>query len=72
MKKVGKLHVITDTLLQMRFSHVELTEMAIAGGADIIQFRSKSGSTREMINAATQMKILCSRAGVPLIINDRS
>ena len=24
-----------------------------------------------MINAATQMKILCSRAGVPLIINDR-
>ena len=71
MKKVGKLHVITDTLLQMRFSHVELTEMAIAGGADIIQFRSKSGSTREMINAATQMKILCSRAGVPLIINDR-
>ena len=71
MKKVGKLHVITDTLLQMRFSHVELTEMAIAGGADTIQFRSKSGSTREMINAATQMKILCSRAGVPLIINDR-
>ena len=71
MKKIGRLHVITDTLLQKRFSHVELTEMAIAGGADTIQFRSKSGSTRGMINAAKQMKILCSGAGVPLIINDR-
>ena len=71
MKKIGKFHVITDTLLQNRFSHVELAEMALAGGADSIQFRSKSGETREMIEIATQMKALCKEAGVPLIINDR-
>ena len=71
MKKIGRFHVLTETLLQKRFSHVELTSMALAGGADTIQFRSKSGSTREMIESAAQMKKLCQEAGVPLIINDR-
>jgi len=71
MKKIGKFHVITDTLIQNRFSHVELAEMALAGGADTIQFRSKSGKIRELIETATQMKALCKEAGVPLIINDR-
>lgn len=71
MKKIGRFHVITETLLQDRFSHVELAAMALAGGADTIQFRSKSESAREMIDSAAQMKALCSTAGVPLIINDR-
>ena len=71
MNPVGRLHVLTDTQLQKRFSHVELTEMAIKGGADAIQFRQKHGSTREMIETACRMKELCSMAGVKLIINDR-
>lgn len=71
MKRIGKLHVLTDTSMQERFSHLELTSMALAGGADTIQFRSKSGSTRELIEIAGQMKELCSKSGVPLIINDR-
>ncbi|MGD9161847.1 MAG: thiamine phosphate synthase [Desulfobacteraceae bacterium] len=71
MKKIGRFHLITETFLQDRYSHVELTAMALAGGADTIQFRSKSGSTREMIDSAMQMKALCKEAGVPLIINDR-
>ena len=71
MKKIGKLHVLTDTLFQSRFSHQELARMAIRGGADTIQYRQKSGSTREMICIAAQMKQVCSDRGVPLIINDR-
>lgn len=71
MKPIGRLHVLTDTRLQDRFSHVELTEMAIAGGADTIQFRQKEGSTREMIEAACRMKELCKRARVTFIVNDR-
>ncbi len=71
MKRIGRLHVLTDTQLQKRFSHVELTEMAIFGGAEAIQFRQKHGSTREMIEEACIMMELCSRAGVNLIINDR-
>ena len=71
MKKIGRFHVITEANLQDRFSHIELTAMALAGGADTIQFRSKSDATREMIDTASKMKILCKEAGVPLIINDR-
>lgn len=71
MKKIGKLHVLTDTILQSRFSHPELARLSIRGGADTIQYRQKSGSTREMIRIAAQMKQVCSDQGVPLIVNDR-
>ncbi len=71
MKQIGKLHILTDTVLQSRFSHMEITRLGIAGGADTIQYRQKSGSTREMIEIARNMKRLCSEAGVTFIVNDR-
>ena len=71
MRNIGKLHVLTDTVFQNRFSHPELAGLAIRGGADTIQYRQKSGSTREMIRIAAQMKRVCSDHSVPLIVNDR-
>ena len=71
MKQIGKLHILTDIVLQNRFSHVELAKLAIRGGADTIQFRQKSGSTREMIQAAREVKQVCEESGVTLIVNDR-
>lgn len=71
IKPIGRLHVLTDTVLQSRFSHVELTRLAIAGGAETIQFRQKNGATREMIETARQLKRICSDAGVAFIVNDR-
>jgi thiamine-phosphate pyrophosphorylase len=71
MKRIGNFHVLTDTCLQSRFSHAELTRLAIAGGADTIQFRQKEGATRQMIRAAEEMRDLCQKAGVTFIVNDR-
>ena len=71
VKKIGRLHVITDTVLQGRFSHEELARLAIAGGAGAIQFRQKQGSTRELIEIARAMQAICRRLGIPLIVNDR-
>ncbi len=71
MKKIGRLHVLTDTVLQSRFSHIELARMAIKGGADTIQFRQKAGDTREMIEIVRQLKQLCLDSGVTLVVNDR-
>lgn len=71
MKRIGCLHVLTDTDLQSRFSHVALTRKAIAGGADTIQFRRKTGRTRDLIATATAMRDLAAANGVPLIVNDR-
>jgi thiamine-phosphate pyrophosphorylase len=71
VKKIGRFHVLTDTVLQCRLSHEELAELAIAGGADTIQFRQKQGATREMIRVAQQMQALCKGAGVAFLVNDR-
>lgn len=71
MKHIGRLHVLTDTVLQSRFSHVELAKLAIKGGADTIQFRQKTGSTREMIEIARELKRMSEDAGVTFIVNDR-
>lgn len=71
MKRIGQFHVLTDTTLQSHFSHIELARHAIAGGADTLQFRQKTGSTREMISTARQLKNLCADAGVTFIVNDR-
>ena len=70
-KKIGRFHVLTDIVLQNRYSHLELAEFAIAGGADTIQFRQKGGSTREMIRVAKNLQALCHKTSATLIINDR-
>ena len=72
MKNIGVLHVITDTTLQSRFTHAELAELAIEGGADTVQFRQKHGTTRELVAIAQQMQTVCTRYNVPLIVNDRA
>ncbi len=71
MKKIGKLHVLTDEALQSRLTHLQLAELAIAGGADTIQLRQKIGSTRELIETARQIQSVCTKAGVTFIVNDR-
>ncbi|HSR13157.1 MAG TPA: thiamine phosphate synthase [Thermodesulfobacteriota bacterium] len=71
MKKIGKFHVITDTVLQKSFSHLECAKLAVSGGADAIQFRQKAGSAREMIREAAEMRKFCRGAGAVFIVNDR-
>ena len=71
MKPIGKLHILTDVQLQSRYSHTELTRLALAGGADTIQLRQKTGSTREMIEVAQKMKRLCGESGIVFVVNDR-
>ena len=72
MKKIGRLHVITDTTIQSRFTHAELAKMAIEGGADTIQFRQKDGSTRELVESAQAVQAVCAEHWVSLIVNDRA
>jgi thiamine-phosphate pyrophosphorylase len=71
VKKIGRFHVLTDTDLQNCFSHIGLADLAIAGGADTIQFRQKTGETIQMIRSAEQIHALCKSAGIPFLVNDR-
>jgi thiamine-phosphate pyrophosphorylase len=73
MRRVGRLHVITDETLQARFSHSELAQLAIEGGADTIQYREKRPlSTRHLVAVATQVAEICRAAGVACIVDDRA
>ncbi len=72
MKKIGFLHVLTDTTQQSKFTHPQVAELAIQGGADTIQFRHKTGSTRELIRIAKEMSAICTQHNIPLIVNDRA
>ena len=71
MKPIGRLHVLTDSLLQRRFTHLELARFALEGGAEMIQYRRKDAAARVMIEEAAAIRLLCRRPGIPLIVDDR-
>lgn len=71
MKNIGKLCVITDTAIQTQYSHVDIAEMAISGGADMLQLRDKELPSGELINIAKIIKKMCQKKNVAFIINDR-
>jgi thiamine-phosphate pyrophosphorylase len=49
-----------------------ITGEALAGGADVIQYREKGIPDREMLRRARELRILTAQARVPLIMNDRA
>ena len=72
MKPIGRLHVLTDSELQSRWSHLDLARAALDGGADTIQYRRKNGPTLLMLNEAIAICEVCRRRKVPLVVNDRA
>ena len=70
-KRIGHLHVLTDETVQDRFSHTELAEMAIAGGADTIQFREKTKGAKQLVEIAGAIRRVCRDANVAFIVTDR-
>ena len=65
------LYVITDAKLSRGRSHWEVIRAAIAGGATVVQYREKEGTTRQMIEEARALRELARQAGVLFIVNDR-
>jgi thiamine-phosphate pyrophosphorylase len=72
MKPIGRLHLLTDTSLQTRFTHMDLALLAFAGGAETVQYRRKDAATLILYNEASVLSAACRRKGVPLIVNDRA
>ncbi len=70
---LGRLHVITDEVLQTRYSHAEIAAMAARGGADAVQYREKrSRLTRELVADATAVVAACVANGAQCIVDDRA
>jgi len=68
--RIGRLHVITDVVVQTRFTHEELAEAACAGGADIVQLRDKSQPVESFAAVARRVAEICRHHGVTFIVND--
>jgi len=82
MRAVGRLHVLTPALEhpggeRPRDSEeharacLEIARSALRGGADVLQLREKSRSTREQIAIARALVALARRSHAALIVNDR-
>jgi thiamine-phosphate pyrophosphorylase len=69
--RLGRIQVITDTVVQDRFDHVQLAQLAIRGGAGSIQLRDKNLGDKKFLDVAREILDVCRQAKVPLVINDR-
>lgn len=70
---IPRLQVLTDETVQSRYSHVELAERALAGGADAVQFREKRHwTTAALIDVAVRIAAACRAVSALAIIDDRA
>ena len=65
------LYLITDEQLSKGRSHQEIARLAIEGGADVIQLRDKTASSRKLYEDAMAIREITRAANVIFIVNDR-
>ncbi|HEX2257573.1 MAG TPA: thiamine phosphate synthase [Afifellaceae bacterium] len=65
------LYAIADPNRARGGSLAELARRAVTGGATLVQYRNKTGTTRAMVEEARDIKAALAGTGVPLIVNDR-
>ena len=69
-KKMLLLYAVTDRTWVGKQTLLEQIEAALKGGATIIQLREKQLDEDSFVREAIQVRELCHRYNVPLIIND--
>ncbi len=69
--KDWSVYVITDSRYAGNRSLSEMVELALQGGARVVQYREKRATTRVMVEEASGLKALCDRYGACFLINDR-
>lgn len=70
---IARFHVLTDDRLAASggSSHAEQARLAAAGGAGAVQFRAKSGTDRERLDALRAVADALRGTGVQLWVDDR-
>lgn len=65
-----RLYAVTDRSWLGSQTLAEQVEAALRGGATCVQLREKTQCREDFLRQAQQLKVLCARYGVPLLIND--
>ncbi len=63
--------MLTDFHFQQRYGHGPLAGLALAGGADVIQFRQKHGTARDAWANVLPVIAACREAGATSLVDDR-
>lgn len=69
-KDMLKLYAVTDRTHLNGISLTEAVEQAIQGGVTCVQLREKNITHDEYVSRAIEIREVCHKYGVPLIIND--
>lgn len=70
MSKLSGLYFITDSKLSKQGILADVKQ-AIEAGCSVLQYREKHKSSREMLQEAKRLAVLCKEKGVLFIVNDR-
>jgi thiamine-phosphate pyrophosphorylase len=65
------LYLVTDRVLSLGRSNLEVIEAAVSGGVTLVQLREKEASTQDFYQEGLNIKDYLEAARIPLIINDR-
>ena len=71
LREALKLYVIPDSRIGAPRSIEEQAELALDGGATMIQLRDKKMSGRELYETACRLSSLCRSRGAVFVVNDR-
>lgn len=69
-KEMMRLYAVTDRAWTGAKRLTEQVEAALKGGVTCVQLREKALNDEEFLAEALEIRALCSRYGVPFIIND--
>ncbi len=72
LREALKLYVIPDSRIGAPRSIEEQAELALDGGATMIQLRDKKMSGRELYETACRLSALCRSRGAAFVVNDGS
>lgn len=70
MLRIGRIHILTDTSIQQRYSHLELARMALEAGIPTIQYRRKDFVREHHLAEVVEIARLARQHHAQLIIND--
>ena len=71
-QKVNGLYVIVDAQVAQGRDLIELTQSALRGGAQVIQFRDKVHDKGDVLPFARRIRELCDQHNALLIVNDHA
>jgi len=71
-KKVDySLYLVTDRVLSLGRSNLEVIQAAVRGGVTLVQLREKEATTKEFYQEGLKIRAYLKARDIPLIINDR-